>query len=142
MFTFNRGTWEDGNPMPESQDDEHFDDYLRRTGYGHPRTLFGNEHGGHIEIYESSKDNSFFASVCPAGSVCYEVYLPDFPSFMIFVRDYATAFATEATNVSQQQTLDLLEKLFRVQHGHSPYAICQQCDPDAWAEREQRKKTQ
>jgi hypothetical protein len=142
MFTFNRGSWEDGSPLPEWQDDENSDDYRQRIGYAGERTLFGHEYGGHLEIYESSADDSFYASICPAGGTCYEVFLPDLPSFMMFIRDYAAAFSTEATNVSQQQVFDLLEKMFRVQHGHSAQAICQQCDPDAWKAREQRLKSQ
>src|SRR5471032_3162544 len=117
MFTFNRGSWEDGSPLPDWQDDENSEDYIHRIGYSSGRTLFGHQDGGHVEIYESSTNSSFYASICPAGGTCYEVFLPDFPSFMMFVRDYAAAFATEATNVSQQQMLELLEKMFRVQHG-------------------------
>lgn len=142
MFTFNRGSWEDGSSLPEWQDSEDSDSYLERIGYSTPRNLFGNPDGCHLEIYESSTNTSFYASVCPSGGTCYEVFLPDFPSFMMFVRDYATAFATEAINVSQQQILELLEKMFQVQHGHSAYAICQQCDPEGWKARELRRKNQ
>lgn len=142
MFTFNRGSWEDGSPLPELEDNEDSESYLERIGYTQARHQFGHQDGGQLEIYESSKGNSFYASVSPSGTTCYEVFLPDFPSFMIFMRDYGAVFATEATNVSTQQILDLLEKMFQAKHGHSAHGFCQECDPVAWKAREQRLKSQ
>jgi hypothetical protein len=135
MFTFNRGTWEDGSPLPEWEDGEDSGSYLKRIGYLSSRTVFGHEDSGHIEIFEASDSKTFYASVCPMGDAVYEVFLPDFPSYMIFMRDYGTAFASEATNISQQQMLVLLEKLFQAEHGHSVHNICAQCDPLAWEHR-------
>jgi hypothetical protein len=49
-FTFNRGTWEDSNPLPEWKDNEDFNDYLKRIGFNASKTEFGHEYGGQIEI--------------------------------------------------------------------------------------------
>jgi hypothetical protein len=139
-FTYTRGNWSDGMPLSEWQDNENGDDYRRRIGYPTPTATFGHQHAGQIEIFESATDLSFYAHVTPNGSQVFEVFLPDFPSMMMFIRDHATAFAAESANTTQQQTFDLLEKLFRVQHGHSSHAICSKCDPDAWEERQSRQR--
>jgi hypothetical protein len=128
-------------PLPEWQEYEDTGGYQKRIGYSTtPAASFGHEHAGHIEIFEHSSDQSFYAHVCPNGGQVFEVFLPDFPSMMMFIRDHATAFATESSNTTQQQTFDLLEKLFRVQHGHSSYAICKQCDPEGWEKLQERRQ--
>jgi hypothetical protein len=131
-FTFNRGTWENSNSLPEWGDNEDFHAYLERIGYVSRSGFYGDEHGGNIEIYESSDADSFYASVCPSGGTVYEVFLPDFPSLMMFIRDHATVFSAESANSSQQEILKLLEKLFLLQHGHAATSICAQCDPAGW----------
>lgn len=131
-FTFNRGNWGDGNSLPDWVDGEDFDDYLKKIGYSTIKTTYGNEHGGEIEIYESLDGLSFYASVCPSGGNVYEVFLPDFPSYMIFIRDHAVAFSSESSNFHQKEILGLLEKFFQLHHGHSSYDVCSQCDPVAW----------
>lgn len=139
-FTYKRGSWEDGMPLPQWEENENGDQYLERIGYTERTAVFGHEDAGNIEIYGSRSTTSFYAHVCPMGGQVFEVFLPDFPSMMMFVRDHATAFAAEASNTTQQQTLDLLEKFFRSEHGHSSHAICPKCDPEAWEERQRRQK--
>jgi len=117
-FTFNRGTWEDGNSLPEWYDDEHFATYLEKIGYASGKSMFGHQDGGHIEIYASSDGKSFYASVCPSGDNVYEVFLPDFPSMMMFVKDYGTPFSAESVNLCQQQAFILLEKSFELRYGN------------------------
>ena len=93
-FAFNRGSWEDTNPLPDWQDDEEFKDYLTRIGFSTTANSFGHQYGKQIQIYESATDNgSFYASVCPFDGVVYEVFLPDFPSMMMFLKDHAAAFS-------------------------------------------------
>lgn len=139
-YTYNRGNWSDGIPLSEWHEDEDSGEYQKRIGYSTPTATFGHQDAGQIEIFESLSDLSYYAHVTPNGSRVFEVFLPDFPSMMMFIRDYATAFATESSNTTQQQTLDLLEKLFRLQHGHSSHAICPKCDPDAWEDRQRRQR--
>ncbi len=122
-FTFNRGVWEDGHSLPEWLDNEEYNDYFERIGYG-AEISFGHEFGSEIEIYESSDSKkTFLASVCPTGNTCFQVFLPDFPSVMMFIRDYATAFDTQSLNISQQEILTLLEKSFQLQHGRSVHTM-------------------
>jgi hypothetical protein len=139
-FTFNRGAWEDGSPLPEWNDNDDSSSYLQRIGFTTRIAFYGHRDGGHLEIYDSADGRSFYASVCPDGGSCFEVFLPDFPSFMMFIRDHATAFATEASNGSQQEILGLLEKLFQLQHGHAAYDICDKCDPKGWAAYQEHRK--
>jgi hypothetical protein len=110
-FTFNRGTWEDGNPLPEWRDDEEFEEYLSRAGYGAYKTTYGDVESSQIEIYSASENSTFYANVSPAGDLCYEVYLPDFPSLMMFLKDYSGIFSNASANSSLQQMLSLQEKL-------------------------------
>jgi hypothetical protein len=145
-FTFNRGVWEDGHSLPEWLDDEEYSNYFVRIGY-EAKVSFGHEYGSQIEIYESSDSKkTFLASVSPAGNTCFEVFLPDFPSMMMFIRDHATVFDAQALNISQQEILALLEKSFQFQHGHSAHTICKLCDPVGWADnirnQEERNKKQ
>jgi hypothetical protein len=131
-YSFNRGTWIDNAPLPDQQDNEEFEDYLRRLGFSVAAASFGNEYGSQVEIYESIKGDSYYVTVSPTGDACREIYLPDFPSFMMFVRDYVSAFSAESSNAHLQETLKLLEKMFQVQHGHPAHEICSQCDPVGW----------
>ncbi len=140
-FTFNRGNWEDGNLLPEWEYPEEFGDYLKKAGFKSNETSFGLQAGSQIEIYESATDNgSFYASVCLSGDTMYEVFLPDFPSVMMFVKDYAPAFSTESVNFLQQETCLILKKMFQAQHGHSVDSICAVCDPVGWEENLEQAK--
>lgn len=137
-FTYDRGTWKADNPLPDLEANEEFKDYLYRLGFTERAGLFGHEDAGHIEIYESN-EGTYFANVTPAGNVVYDVFLPDFGSYMMFIKDYGTLFSTDSANILQQQMLDIMEKLFRLQHGHAAYDFCKQCDPIAWDQFQKRK---
>lgn len=131
-FTFNRGAWEDGSPLPDWEGDEEFDDYLSRIGFSPFKSFFGLENGNSIEIFGSLDGNSFFANVCPLSSSIYDVFLPDFPSLMMFLRDYSGAFNATASDFALQEIRSMVEKLFRAQHGHAPEISCSECDPAGW----------
>ncbi|MCI5114895.1 MAG: hypothetical protein D3921_05785 [Candidatus Electrothrix sp. AW1] len=131
-LTFNRGTWEDSYPFPEWMDNEYSNDYLDRIGFNTSTTTFGEEFISQIEIHESSDGKSFYAAVSLSddGSISCNVYLPDFPSLMIFIKDYASAFSEKSSNATMQEMLLIFEKLFHIHHGHSADSICPQCDPE------------
>lgn len=131
-FTFRRGQWEDGNELHEWQDNEEFDAYLQRIGYTSSKFAIGSEYTPELEIYESSDGCSFYVNVAPSGSTCYEVFLPDFPSLMIFLKDFAPVFSGIAMNSLQQELSTLHEKFFQLYHGHSAFNICERCDPEGW----------
>lgn len=139
-FTFNRGTWEDGHPLPEWDGSDNFNEYLNRVGYQAYKTIYGDPESSNIEVYAASGNNTFFASVCPTGDACYEVYLPDLPSLMMFLKDYSTVFSTASANSSLQQMLSMQEKLFHANHGHHAYESCKQCDPTGWKAQERAKE--
>ena len=131
-YTYTKGQWTDGNDLPEWADNEDFSEYLDRVGYSPAKLCVGSEHGSCIDIYESSDLGSFYASVAPLGGTCYEVFLPDFPSLMLFLKDFGPIFSALNIESDQSEILKLLEKLFRAYHGHEAYAICKQCDPTGW----------
>lgn len=139
-YTFNRGIFEDGSPLPEWRDSEDFEDYLARIDYLAGKTSFGSEFGGQLHIYESSSHTSFYANVSPSGSTEYDVFLPDLPSMMMFIKDYGGVFSAASANDAQQEVLQLLEKFFQAEHGHAAHSICEQCDPEAWAENIRRNE--
>ncbi len=109
-FTFNRGQWIDGNNLLEWQDNENFEAHLKRNGYSTTAIKFGHRSEEQIEIYESTKDRSFYGSVCPTGNTVFEVYIPDFPSLMMFIRDYATPFSAASSSDYLDEILTLQEK--------------------------------
>lgn len=131
-FTYTRGQWADGIDLPAWADDEEFSAYLHRIGYSSCRLCVGDEHGSSLELYESSDGSSFYANVTPMGSACYEVFLPDFPSLMLFLKEFGPAFSLLNTESRQHEILSLLEKLFQAYHGHDAYELCKQCDPRGW----------
>lgn len=139
-FTFRRGQWEDGNELPEWQEDEEFDAYLKRIGYASAKLAIGSEYAPELEIYESSDGDSFYANVAPSGGTCYEVFLPDFPSLMIFIGDFAPAFSGIAMHGLQRELSTLHEKFFQLYHGHSAINICAKCDPEGWAKLRNKNK--
>lgn len=143
-FTYLRGQWTDGHDLPEWAENEEFDAYLERIGYSSSKLCVGSEYGSSLDIYEAPDGSSFFVSAVPMGGACYEVFLPDFPSLMLFLKDFGSAFSMLSTEDSQREILSLLEKLFRVYHGHAAYEICKQCAPQEWeasvARREARAK--
>ena len=120
-FTFIRGTWKDGGiDLPEWNEDEEHQEYLKRIGYDSYKTTFGNEGDNSLEIYRSLKGNSFYASICPlTDEKLFEVFLPDFPSLMMFLKNYAGVFLLLSMNDKQLEIQSILEKMFQVQHGHS-----------------------
>ena len=109
-FTFNRGQWIDGNNLLQWQEAEDFDAYLQRNGYSSVATKFGSDSVEQIEIYESEKNHSFYAAVTPTGNTVFEVYLPDFPSLMMFIKDYATPFSVASSSDYLNEILSLQEK--------------------------------
>jgi hypothetical protein len=128
--TFNRGTWETGAKRPDYRDEESTIDYMSRMGYSTVSAVYGSVHGSHIEIFESHEGETFYAFVTPTGSGSHEVFLPDFQSYMFFIKDYVAAFAGGAINSSVDELVELTNKLFRVQHGHDPSIACPKCDPE------------
>lgn len=134
-YTFNRGEWSNGCALQDWEDGEGFDDYLRRINFKTAPMEFGGEGLSQIQIYESDTRAEFLAHVCLNNENIYEVYLPDFPSMMMFIRDHAAAFSVETANTYQQDVLQIIQKFFQAIHGHDAFDICKECDPNEWQKR-------
>lgn len=131
-FSYRRGIWEDGHSLPKSEDDEEYEAYRERVGYFSKAATFGHDDANQIILYEHASDGSFFADVSFTNGHCFEVFLPDFPSAMQFIKDHSASFSADEANITQQEIFTLLEKLFRAQHGHASHEICAKCDPEGW----------
>ncbi len=134
-FTFNRGAWDAGHTLPDWQDGEDNISYVARLGYSTVGATYGTEFGGEIEIYEAHDSQSFYALVSPTGNTSFEVFLPDFPSYMLFMKEYVTAFAAGGADATQKDIMALLSKFFQAEHGHDESDICSRCDPVGWKRR-------
>lgn len=134
QYTYKRGEWSSGSVLLEWADGEGFEDYLRRIKFKTTPMKFGGEEFSQIQIYESEEKPIFMAEVTLIGNV-YNVYLPDFPSMMMFVRDHAAAFSAESVNEQQKEIFELMRKFFEATHGHDSFNICKECDPSEWQRR-------
>lgn len=132
QFTFNRGNWHTGHNVMGPLDGENDIAGLTRAGYSSNGSLYGGEHGPRLEMFENSADGSFFAFVSPTGRTTVEVLLPDFESFMLFMKDYGGSFAAAGSEATQKVVMETLAKLFGALHGHDWSEICQRCDPVGW----------
>jgi len=132
QFTFNRGNWHTGHNVMGPLDGENDIAGLTRAGYSPNGSHYGGEHGPRLEMFENSADGSFFAFVSPTGRTTVEVLLPDFESFMLFMKDYGGSFAAAGSEATQKVVMETLAKLFGALHGHDWSEICQRCDPVGW----------
>lgn len=139
-FTYSRGQWSDGIDLPEWGEGEEFDSYLERLGFSPSKMTIGWEHGSCIDIYENDASKSFLASVSPRGTTCYEVLLPDFPSLMMFMRDFGPTFAALNVESDLSEIRNVIDKFFRATHGHDASDICRECAPYEWAARQRRRE--
>lgn len=130
-YTYTRGEWSSGSALPEWIGTEEFDDYLRRIKFKTTPMRFGGDELSQIQVYESEEKPIFMAEVTLTGNI-YNVYLPDFPSMMMFVRDHAAAFSVETANAYQQEILQIMQKFFQAVHGHDALNVCKECDPHEW----------
>ncbi len=108
-FTYFRGEWKETDTLPEHLDGEENRDWLLRCGFNPVPTQFGDEYGSNIEIYFKSR-TSFLATVA-ISDYYYNVLLPDFPSLMMFIRDFAPAFLLAETCAIQEEMKSALETI-------------------------------
>lgn len=139
-FTYTRGSWSDGCVLADWSDDEDFEKYLQRLNFNHLPMEFGEQDTSQIQIYESENNEGFLAHVCLNGGRIYEVYLPEFPSLMMFIKDHAAAFSVNSANYFHKEMLNIIEKFFQSEHGHNAYEVCHLCDPVEWNRRISKSK--
>jgi len=116
-FTFDNGQWLPLFPLPEILGNEEHSDYLARIGYDSIKLLIGHQHGSSIEIYETKNNESFYVIVTPVISNCYDIYIPNFPSLMMFIKDYAPAFSQITIQQTLEELTTLSEKFFKLNYG-------------------------
>ena len=132
-FTYNRGEWIENNSLPEWLDNEDFDDWLKRIEYrGEFYFCEGYAFRDMAQIYKHINKQEWFASICidSDGGDVYHIFLPDFPSYMMFIKDYAPAITLIGSSSEQADILSIMEKLFLLYHGHSSLECCYECSPD------------
>jgi hypothetical protein len=139
-FTYDRGTWVDGHQLPVLRENEEYETYLERIGYLSKAATFGHDDASQITFLQHARDGSFFADVSFINGHCFEVFLPDFPSAMQFIKDHSAGFSADEASITQKEIFTILEKLFRIQHGHASHDICAKCDPEGWERIQQMRK--
>ena len=129
-YTYNRGEWLDGTELPQWIDNESLDDYLKRTGYSECFKFRENCMAEDMAvIYKKNDAMAWFADICMDCDISFFVFLPDFPSMMMFTKDYAPAINLIANSYEQNDIKKMLEKLFYAYHGHYAEENCYQCNP-------------
>ena len=131
-FTYTRGAWSDGMALPQIGENEQHTEYLERVGFSPMPNRLGVEFGSEIQLFEAERGSSYFAVVQPMANATYDVHIPDFPSLMLFLKDFAAAFGTLDVQSQLQDLNDGMRKLFHAYHGHSLDQMCKQCDPDRY----------
>ena len=139
-YTYSMGAWTQGNAAPDWEDNEDFHDYIARIGYSVVKCRLGNEHAACIDIHTSEDAKTFYASVSPDGNNVYEVFISDFPSLMLFLKDFGSTFSLLGIEIYQEEMREMVEKLFNAYHGHGAYDICKQCSPVEWQARQGRER--
>lgn len=139
-FTYNRGAWEEGHSLPKKMENENKNDYLARMGYLTNSVSYGAKYGGRLEIFEKRENDVFFAFISPTGQTSFEVLIPDFPSYMLFIKDYGGSIAAAGTDATQKEIMETLAKLFRAEHGHHWDEVCHHCDPKGWERWNERQE--
>lgn len=109
-FTYNRGTWTDGHKLPEYLADEAESSYFDRLRLNQNLFQMGSDEGPHFLVHAFKAGGAYLATV-NLGDDEHEVYLPDFPSAMMFIRDFGSAFAVSPLEINLQYLVEKLQKV-------------------------------
>jgi hypothetical protein len=104
-YTYNRGEWIETNSVfPKFEDD--FGDWLESIGYeSDVTTTSGSECSSNYVIHASkAKPTTYYAELSLNGHDCDDILIADFPSLMMFIRDYSSAFSLESIRQDIEQT--------------------------------------
>jgi hypothetical protein len=87
--TFNHGSWLDKWPLSVQKNDEAADEWFDRLEFYLIKTFPGEK----IVVFRGDHEfcNQFIVELNLGDSPVDYVYFPDFPSYMIFLREYAAA---------------------------------------------------
>lgn len=141
-YTYRLGILEEGADLPEWQNDEEFDSWLTRCGFYNFGDLIGDGESTHMEIYSSchERQERWLIEISPNSSRSSLILIPDFPSYLMFMKDYAPIFGAFATSETITELMRLMKKLFQAWHGHDSFDICPECDPSGWEQRQERHR--
>lgn len=136
-YTFTRGQWSEESTLPDWDDKKHGDysAHLADLGYHPSRSSISNEWHPLLDIYAHHSNGAHVLEV-GFGGLCYEVFIPDFISLMMFLKDYAPALGALHSSESQNKLLEIIKRLFRAYHGHEYHTPCPKCDPFEWKRQE------
>lgn len=109
-FTYNRGAWTDGHELPEYLADEDEASYFGRLRLNPNLFQMGADEGPHFLVHAFKSGGAHLATV-NLGDDEYEVYLPDFPSAMMFIRDFGSAFAVSPLEINLEHLIEKLERV-------------------------------
>lgn len=132
-FTYKRGEWIEGSPLTEMAEDEDWYDWLSRQGFNRNSSMaFGESDSPSLAIYKRTSGDSYLAEICLTSGETSSVFIPDFPSMMMFIRDFSPALSLAEFDCKLEKIGSAISKLFRVYHGHDAASCCQECDPLEW----------
>lgn len=142
-YTYNRGEWIETNELPEWQDGTDFNDLLTLAGFERYREVViggRDELDPQIAIYRSVKGGRALATVCLDGDTLDLILLPDLPSKLMFMKEFAALAQHNVVHEAIEEVVGMAKKLFRAYHGHYHDEHCRHCDPVEFDEAQERRR--
>ena len=133
-WKYSRGNWIETEFPFEWNDGENLPDALKRADYGTEDLRVGSDFWNCIRAYTKKGKTIYpvLLDVNPLGDAGGEmVVVDDFPSLMMFLRDYAPLFSLSSIEYRIEEIEQTIDRAFRAWHGHAASDVCRECDP--WA---------
>ena len=106
------------------------DTALEAQGYYCGASAGGDEVPGSLAVWVSRDGQlPYVCFMDLPGSYILSVFIPDDVSMIEFWRRYAQGPDIDRLAYTVDALQELMEKLFRVYHGHDPLSPCRECDP-------------
>jgi hypothetical protein len=147
VWEYTRGNWEEiDNPLDELQETD-FTAEMRRAGYG-KEGIHGSaqEYEPSLELYRETQSTAithrypFLVWVSLSGDRFDPVFLPDLPSILMFLRDFAPLVHQQSKEFRAQLLETAVRKAFHAWHEHDVEEICALCDPDGMEARRRARE--
>ena len=129
-FTFDMGVWTEGHPLTLPDDIDGYVACLQAIGYGVGDSdihYYGSQYEGILTVYKHESDGTYLLDVEPMQDDFREVYIPNFPSLLMFLKDFAHVFTTKTMQTDLSELRELVDRLFHAYHGHVSWEKCNQC---------------
>lgn len=141
-WNFSKGNWIE-IPYPfEWKEGQEFREALEQGRfYNFPSETFGHEYGSKAEVYHKP-DAEFpvIIEVTLFSEWSHTVIIDDFPSLMMFIRDYGQSFSIISLDSRSDEQLTAVRRAFYAWHNHEADTACQSCDPIEMSFRKRRKE--